>query len=495
MNARRPPAGRLRLIGVAGILVIAALVYLVFAGRLPGTPTFRIEAVVASTNELKSGSPVRIAGVEVGEVAAMRSGPGDAATLVLELRDAGRPLHTDASLKIRPRLFLEGGFYVDLRAGSPSAPALRDGGRIPLSRTAIPVQFSQILTTFTADLRTAFQTTLREVADGLDGGGARALGRAARPAGDVARDAAIIARAARGDGRRDSTDIVQGAARIAGALADRRRELAGLVTDLRRTTDVLADRDDQLAATMVGLNETLEVTPAALRGVDALLPDVRRAVRTARPSLRRLPGILTDADLTLAQAAALVSAAELPRLLATTGPAVRRLPTLVRRLQVLLPLVTPVTDCLRDRALPVLFGKVQDGAHSTGQQIFLELLHSATGVAGSLQAIDGNGMQGRVLASGGEQSLVTSAVPGTGPLLGRVASGEIGSRPVPLGPGKRPSYRPDAECRRQAPVDLTARTGPVAVPVRADRGRGRQASRAAIRRLLAQPRLSREPGR
>ena len=45
--------------------------------------------------------------------------------------EEGLPLHEDATITIRPRLFLEGNFFLDLRPGSPSAPDLPDGGDDP----------------------------------------------------------------------------------------------------------------------------------------------------------------------------------------------------------------------------------------------------------------------------------------------------------------------------------------------------------------------------
>ena len=61
------------------------------------------------------------------------------------IRTRALPVHEDATLKVRPRLFLEGNFFVDLHPGTPSAPKLDDGGTIPLSQTATPVQLDQVL--------------------------------------------------------------------------------------------------------------------------------------------------------------------------------------------------------------------------------------------------------------------------------------------------------------------------------------------------------------
>ena len=51
------------------------------------------------------------------------------AVVTLRINDNGQPIHRDATIKIRPRLFLEGNFYVDLQPGTPSAGKLDDRGR------------------------------------------------------------------------------------------------------------------------------------------------------------------------------------------------------------------------------------------------------------------------------------------------------------------------------------------------------------------------------
>src|SRR5690349_25060093 len=73
-GGRRDP----RLLGLAGAIVIAALVYLTFAQRLPFTHRYQVTAIVKSSNGLRKNSPVRIAGVDVGKVDA-----GDAHRRVL----------------------------------------------------------------------------------------------------------------------------------------------------------------------------------------------------------------------------------------------------------------------------------------------------------------------------------------------------------------------------------------------------------------------------
>ena len=70
--------------GVIGILVIAAACYLVFGGGLPfsGSP-FVLKAVFTANTNLHVPSPVRIAGVTVGQVTGVQriSSNSDAAVV------------------------------------------------------------------------------------------------------------------------------------------------------------------------------------------------------------------------------------------------------------------------------------------------------------------------------------------------------------------------------------------------------------------------------
>ena len=74
----------------------------------------------------------------------------------------GLPIHADATAKIRPRIFLEGNFYVDLQPGTPSAPVLS------LRRDAVrrharpgPVQLDRVLSALNSNSRTNLETLLR----------------------------------------------------------------------------------------------------------------------------------------------------------------------------------------------------------------------------------------------------------------------------------------------------------------------------------------------
>jgi hypothetical protein len=203
-----------------------------------------------------------------------------------------------------------------------------------------------------------------------------------------------------------------------------------------------------------GLAGTLRVAVPALREVRAALPPLDGFARDTRPLLRRAPRTLDLARPLLGELRGLLGPRELPALTTALRPPLRRLAALQPGLGALLRSVTPVTDCVRDQALPVLTSTLDDGHLSTGQPAWQELLHGMVGLAGASQNFDGNGPAVRYMAGFGEQLVSTGRLPGTGQLRGLTPVPVEGSRPAP--PPEPPPFRPDAPCRDQAPVQLAA---------------------------------------
>ena len=158
-------------IGLIALAVILVLVFLGWTKDIPFTKPYEVNAVFESANSIRVGSPVRIAGVEVGKVKAVKPDEDnpDVAVVVMQIDDDGLPLHEDATAKIRPRIFLEGNFFVDLTAGSPSAPEIKDGGTIPVNQTATPVQLDQVLTALQSDTRQDLQDVIQSLGPALSG--------------------------------------------------------------------------------------------------------------------------------------------------------------------------------------------------------------------------------------------------------------------------------------------------------------------------------------
>ncbi|MBK5117876.1 MAG: MCE family protein, partial [Thermoleophilia bacterium] len=177
----RPPTGPSFLsIGVVAAIVLLILGYLAFTKSLPFTgPGYTVTATFENAATLRTSSPVRIAGVNVGKVTEI-SLDGELSRVTFTVDEAGRPLKTDSQVTIRPRLFLEGNFFLDLQPGSPSAAVLDDGDSIPATQTQTAVQLDQILTTLQ-------QPDRRNLSALLDGYGS-ALADEPTPAQDKGQD-------------------------------------------------------------------------------------------------------------------------------------------------------------------------------------------------------------------------------------------------------------------------------------------------------------------
>jgi phospholipid/cholesterol/gamma-HCH transport system substrate-binding protein len=444
-------------VGVAAIVVIVVATYFAFGGRAPWQHDHEVRAIVRSANELQNRSPVRIAGVNVGKVTTVERGPGNTAIVTMAIDASALPLHQDATLKIRPRLFLEGNFFVDLSPGTPSSPDLAEGGTIPLAQTAEPVQLDQVLDTLKTGTRDDLKLFLHGAGTGLGDG--RALHRVIPLMAPAFLRTAIASEAFQGQNHGDLSGFIASGEKVSGALASRRRQLPALVTDLDRTLTVLADRRAALGETVTRLDALMTDAPPAFSALNDLFPTARAFVREARPGIRALPATLRLGLPLLDQAAALISPRELPALIAELDPALHELRVLEPQLGRLLGTLRPITECVRGAALPTLKKSVVDPPLTTGLPVYRELLDAMVGLASASQDFTGDGQAVRYHAGFGDQLVTTGKLPGLAePLVGLTEEPLIGSRPRYT--GKLPPFRPDVACGTQQPPNLDAETGP-----------------------------------
>lgn len=485
-------AERLRSHFRAGLLclgVVFSIVYLVFGGPLPFRGGYEVDAILTSANELHGGSPVRIAGVNVGKVVSVQRGPGGTARVRMRIEDAGRPVHRDATLKVRPRLFLEGNFFAELEPGSPSAPELEDGGTIGLSHTAVPVQLDQVLSALTADPRRSLRTVLEEYATALRGGGAEAVNRAFGPSEGAFKGIAKVSQEAQGLSEHDLSELISDGERVMRALDSRKRELGELVTAFNRSSAAFAADTGALSDTISGLAGTVREAGPALSDLNAALPVTRSFVNDVRPLLRRAPRTLDLAVPLVDELNRLLAPSVLPPLVRDARPALRDLAGLIPGLQDLLGKVTPVMGCLSNNALPSLKTTVDDDLHSSGQPVWRDLLDGMVGLASASQNFDGNGTAVRYLAGFAEQLVSVGQLPGASQLFQEAPVPLIGSRPRQ--PAEKPKFRPDVPCITQERPDLKAEAKPATVgrTVKAERlsaGQARKVLRAARRAVARQ---------
>ena len=125
MRRRSPRHGAFR-VGVLTLLAAAVVTYFGFTKEIPFRHHYTVSAVFPSANDIRTNAPVRIAGVEVGKVTKIAHAEDgrQAAVVTMRLERKGLPLHRDATMKIRPRIFLEGNFFVDVQPGTSESPTI-----------------------------------------------------------------------------------------------------------------------------------------------------------------------------------------------------------------------------------------------------------------------------------------------------------------------------------------------------------------------------------
>ena len=250
----------------------------------------------------------------------------------MELNEDALPLHEDATFKLRPRLFLEGNYFVDVKPGSPNAPETSEDHTFPINQTSYSVQLDQVLTTLQGDVRTDLQTFLNQFGNALvkHGGaeGFRELYRTSAPAGKYTSQ---VNQAVLGTEPGDLTGLIRGLDRVVRALGRNEGTLQNLVTNFRVFSGSFAAEDVALGQAIEQLPATLEAARPAFANLNAAFPPLRAFAREALPGVRSTPDTLRAATPFIEQVRELVSERELRGLVADLRPTIPELAELAHR--------------------------------------------------------------------------------------------------------------------------------------------------------------------
>ena len=476
--------------GLVALVVIAVGSYFAFAKAVPFSSHYEISAVFHSANNVKQGQPVRIAGVEVGQVVAIEHPePGtERALITMRIEDEGRPVNRDATVKIRPRLFLEGNWLIDLEPGTPATAELEDGGVIPIQQTRTPVQLGQVLTALQSDTRKNLQTLLAEYSSALENEGAEGFRRSIRHWERAYRGSAIVQEATLGLGEHDLSGYIDGAGRVARGLDRNPERLKSLIVDFDTAAGAFAREAGSLERAIAELPRTLRAAQPALGELNRALPPLRRFARDLTPSVRESGETIEVAFPFLRQARRLVSPAELRGLAHDLRPTVPSLARLTRRTPSLYEQVRLLAGCENEVLSPWSNDRVPDPNFPASGRVFEEAPKPLPGLSGESRNGDANGQWVHVLNSAGDRTVSLGG--------GRFAQALfpiLGTNP-PL-PEGRPPLRRDVACETQERPDLRTRVGAgepeVASglpPTEAARDRYQRAKREAVRWVRGQVR-------
>jgi phospholipid/cholesterol/gamma-HCH transport system substrate-binding protein len=436
--------------GLITLVVFAIGTYFGFTKSNPFASHFEINAAFKTVHDLKINSPVRIAGVNVGKVTRVESlGTGaSGAVITMRIDDSGQPIHADARAKVRPRIFLEGNYFVDISPGSPSAPAMKEGDIIPATQTAAPVGFAEVLETLQSDTREDLRVLLQEYGKALNEKGGPGYNRSIRYQLRAFRDSSIVNDAMRGIRKHDLSEYIEGAGAFAEGLDRHPEQLKSLITDFAATADALALEERNLSRAIAQLPPTLRTGNAALRELNGAFPSLRRFVADFRPAVRSSGPALDATYPFLRQMRGLVSKPELGGLTEDLRELVPDLAELNEGGVHLQEEQRALSSCQLNVVLPWQGSTIPDEAHPATGTVSQEGVKWLPGIAGESRSFDANGQYIKVLAKGanyayplGDERFYITGLPIEG-----------------IQPPKKemPPLRPDVPCETQEPPDLSS---------------------------------------
>lgn len=458
---------------VAGLITLAVAIVAVFLGFTKSNPfadPFELRAAFDDAANVKKGAPVRIAGVQVGKVTGVESDGGKGATVVMSVDEKGLPIHRDAQVKVRPRIFLEGNYFVEVEPGSPSAPEVEDGGTLPATQTAAPVTVGQVLDTFQRDTREDLKVLLQELGEGYAEGGAEAYGRAVKHWDRAFTGSALVNEATLGEQPRDLSEYIKGAGKVAEALDRDPEALKGLVTDLATTADALASQEQRLQSGIAQLDDTLAQGRRTFGVLNDALPPLRRLVAELRPAARAARPALRAQLPLVRQLRGLVGDAEMRGLARDLKPVVPNLAEMAEGGVHLQEEARMLGSCQTEVILPTTGATIQDPFIPAKGKVYQEGVRWLPGIAGESRSFDGNGQYIKTMA----QTVNYAYLIGNGRFFGTTIPLQ-GVNPPPN--NTLPPLEKDVPCETQDAPDLRTVPGdpPAAIKVN-------HASKAALAR-------------
>jgi ABC-type transporter Mla subunit MlaD len=487
MRQRRGPRLSLFQAGLIGIIVIILVsygAYTKFAN--PFASSYQAKVIFASANGLKPDSLVRIAGVNVGKVQSVTpvskcsvvatTDPAtsgcSASEVVMSINDNGLPIHKDATFWIRPRIFLEGNFFIDVNPGTPEAPTAPSGYTFPIQSGVEPVQFDQLLDVLQSDTRNNLKLLLQEYGQAVIEGGP-AYNASINYWTPAYKFGAQVAHDTLGTQAHDLSNWIDKGGVVNGAFSAHPQNLENLITDFNTTALAFARQSAALQSAVAELPRTLGVAIPALNALNNAFPPLRAFARALIPGVKTTSPLVDQALPFFHQLRLLVSPPELQGLARDLSGTV---PSLAKLNSESIPFfrneVRPASSCQVGEILPWSRLTINDSNFNASngfppRPVYVEGVDFLPGLAGESRDFDPNGPYVRVLGNGG--TLTYSLQPG---LFGTTIAPIMGVQPeIPaahnsgdgaLVPVTRPPLKETVPCETQPAIsELDINNAPV----------------------------------
>jgi phospholipid/cholesterol/gamma-HCH transport system substrate-binding protein len=347
MQKRAPTLGNILVIVLFALSCFGLVLFLweSFGGPVPLKPKgYQFTIAFPRALALAEQSDVRIAGVNVGHVVALKLGREGRTVATVELSSQYAPIRADTHAILRQKTLL-GETYVQLiPQGVPlgrSGPYLADGGRLAESQVEPSVTLDDILSAFDPKTRRDFQIWQESVAEGITGRGEQINSDFAelQPFSEHANQLVSILASQEGA----VTAVIKNTGEVFDALAGRDHQFEGLISNGERTFHAAASESQAFAEAFKALPAFEHNGTVALQEFDKFSKIANPYLDEFRPTERALSSLL---------GAAKPFAPPFNGFLTALGPltsaAKRGLPTVKPQLELTVPLLENIRPVLHN---------------------------------------------------------------------------------------------------------------------------------------------------
>jgi phospholipid/cholesterol/gamma-HCH transport system substrate-binding protein len=232
------------------------------------------------------GQSVRVAGVQVGKIVAVRPRNGVALVKTEIKPEFWNKIHvkSDATGLLRPRTGLKD-MFIELDPGGRGTP-VPDGGTIPVENNAPDVDPDEVLSAFDTDTRAYLQLLINGAGKGLKNHG-NDLNKVFKALGPTQRDLDRVTSAIAS--RREALkELIHRYGDLTNTLAQKDKEIRTLVTASDAVFRAFASQNQNISLAVSKLPPTLSQTERTLTKANAYAQLLRPTLNELRPPFRQL---------------------------------------------------------------------------------------------------------------------------------------------------------------------------------------------------------------
>ena len=293
MQKRAPTLGNMVVIILFVLSCFGLLLFLweSFGGPVPLKPKeYRFTVGFPKALALAEQSDVRIAGVNIGHVVALKAGPEGRAVATIEVSSKYAPIRSDMHAILRQKTLL-GETYVQLIPKSTTAPYLPDNGRLPISQVEPSVTLDGILQTFDPQTRREFQIWQQSLAEGINGRGEQINAGFSDLEGFSEHGKQLLEILASQEGALRA--VIHNTGVVFNALAGRDHELESLISNGELTFHAAAEQSQAFAEAFRALPEFEKRSRIALKEIDRFAVVATPFLKEFQPAERALQPLTT----------------------------------------------------------------------------------------------------------------------------------------------------------------------------------------------------------